>query len=295
MTKLSPKVYSPRTGFFDRFPVLSLKQCVTEVFSFKLGRALQKRRFSGILLAGAALFFSPATFSLAQAETITTYYQSGSGFFVNLQGDVVTNAHVLSDHCETLEIHIQGRFYPAIIAALDAKRDLAVIRVQDYGAPAPLALRDPSQAAIAGETALALGFPGDNAKSGELKISPSKILKYEIPGFANIMGGDDYVTFESAVEHGNSGGPLVDSAGNVLGVVQAQTQLRIYNPIAARQEDIKNMDRAISNKSLMDFLGKNHISYQLANSHTTMDSDLIRVRLMSSVPNVRCATRTERH
>jgi serine protease Do len=220
-------------------------------------------------------------------ETIVTrhYFKSGSGFFVNLQGQVVTNAHVLSKDCTKVEIRAQGQSYPAQIVAYDEKRDLAVVQSHTYPGPSPLAVRDSAQPAREGEAALALGFPGDAATRDELRIAPSKIISGDTKTQDR---ADHYVTFTTSVAQGNSGGPLVDESGNVLGVVRGTGQSYSYNPATAKIFDTKDLDFAIGTRTLQQFLDENRISYQTRQSNTRWDKDLIRVRLLASVPNVRC-------
>ena len=250
------------------------------------GQSIPLFRTSGTWITALFFCLSPLA-ATAQSRTITTvtHYRSGSGFFVNLQGQVVTNAHVLDKNCTAIEVRAQGQIYPAIIVAFDEARDLAVVQASTYPGSTPLALRDPGSPPRPGENALALGFPGEYAQRGELKISPSKIKEAE----AKLNGmNDTYVTFTRSVEQGSSGGPLVDESGNVMGVVRGTGHMRTYNPANNQTLSADDMDIAIGGASLRAFLDQNRISYQTRYTNTRWDADLIRVRLLASVPNVRC-------
>lgn len=140
----------------------------------------------------------------------------GSGF-VYADGRVMTNAHVLAG-VDAPEVEVDGRRLPARVVLFDPQRDVAVLAVDALSLP-PL-LVSPS-AAAAGDSALVLGYPED----GPFRPDPARIMRLR-----EARGEDIYLqstvlreiySFTGLVRRGNSGGPLVDAQGRVLGVVFA--------------------------------------------------------------------------
>lgn len=131
---------------------------------------------------------------------------------------VVTNAHVVAgERYTSVQPGGSGRQLPSQVLVFDPHNDIAVLRVPDLGAPAlPLA----SQPAV-GESAAILGFPLD----GPFSAKPARLGTTEPTATTNAYGNPTVRLISSLrgrVQSGNSGGPLVDSAGQVIGTVFAE-------------------------------------------------------------------------
>jgi S1-C subfamily serine protease len=140
----------------------------------------------------------------------------GSGF-VYAAGRVMTNAHVLAGVTEPT-VEAEGREYKARPVFVDEETDIAVLAVQ--GLP-QVPLNFSQDAAKAGDDAIIMGYPG----GGDLYVGAARIRdRGDIsgPDFRNsqTVVRDVYALFGS-VRAGNSGGPLFDTDGTVLGVVFA--------------------------------------------------------------------------
>jgi S1-C subfamily serine protease len=140
---------------------------------------------------------------------------SGTGFFVTRQGQVVTNAHVV-ERCRAVSVTtLNGETMTASVAGTDKSNDLALLGT---GTPrqAVAALRS-GRPVRQGEGVVAYGFPLSGAlSSGGVSTSGS---------ISALQGlGDDsrYVQMSTPVQPGNSGGPLLDMTGAVVGVVSAR-------------------------------------------------------------------------
>lgn len=144
----------------------------------------------------------------------------GSGFFVSADGYVVTNNHVVSpDARATLEeITVtlpDGREYEAELVATDPDSDLAVLKVE-RGEPFPFVRFGDSAQARTGDWVIAIGNPfglGGTVTSGIV----SAVLRTTGQGGAF----DRYIQTDAAINRGNSGGPLFDMQGNVIGINNA--------------------------------------------------------------------------
>jgi serine protease Do len=136
----------------------------------------------------------------------------GSGFIVSPQGHVVTNHHVVSGG-GVVEVRLQdGRRFPARVLGSDARTDLAVLKVDGLISPPVMPLGD-SDALQVGELVMALGNPFGLEQSVSLGIISRKPRR---PGVAG--PGFEFIQTDAAVNPGNSGGPLVNMAGEVVGV-----------------------------------------------------------------------------
>jgi len=136
---------------------------------------------------------------------------SGSGFVIRQDGYIVTNEHVVSG-AERIQVKLSdGRRFEARLVGLDERVDLALIKIEATGLPTA-ALGDSNRLRV-GEFVLALGHPFGLEQTVSFGIVSRKgaPLQVAAPGF-------DFIQTDAAVNPGNSGGPLVNLAGEVVGV-----------------------------------------------------------------------------
>jgi len=132
---------------------------------------------------------------------------TGSAFAVTQEGLAVTNAHVVADCAQVVDE--QGR--RVRVVAADRARDLALI---DTGRAFPAVVRFRPQAAVdLGETVLVFGYPYGQALGTGLNVTNGIVTGLAGPG-----GDGSRFQMNAAVQPGNSGGPAVDDAGQLLGV-----------------------------------------------------------------------------
>jgi putative serine protease PepD len=139
----------------------------------------------------------------------------GSGFVYDRVGHIVTNAHVV-DGAETVSVRFSnGSTYDATVVGTDASSDLAVLKVD---APdsllRPLALAD-STKVVVGQSVVAIGSPFGLEGSMTSGIVSALHRQMTAP---NGFGIEDSIQTDAAINHGNSGGPLLDLSGRVIGV-----------------------------------------------------------------------------
>jgi len=143
----------------------------------------------------------------------------GSGFLVSSAGYVVTNNHVVTPQgrgtVEEITVTMpDGQEYEAELVGKDTESDLAVLKI-DRSEPFPFVKFGDSAAARAGDWVVAIGNPfglGGTVTSGII----SSVLR-------TAGGGayDRYIQTDAAINRGNSGGPLFDMQGNVIGINNA--------------------------------------------------------------------------
>src|SRR4051812_40764714 len=139
----------------------------------------------------------------------------GSGFVYDSSGHIVTNGHVVADSSSIKVAFPDGSTYPASLVGTDASTDLAVIKVDAPSAKLhPLTLGDSSQLAV-GAPVVAIGSPfglEETVTSGIVSALHRDMTSPNGFAIANSIQTD------AAINHGNSGGPLLDSNGHVIGV-----------------------------------------------------------------------------
>jgi putative serine protease PepD len=139
----------------------------------------------------------------------------GSGFVYDTEGHVITNQHVV-DGAESVSLTFpSGKTYDARVVGSDPSTDIAVI---DVDAPAsalkPLELADSSEVEV-GDGAIAIGSPFGLEQTVTTGIVSALHRQITAPNNFSI---DDAIQTDAAINHGNSGGPLLDMDGEVIGV-----------------------------------------------------------------------------
>jgi putative serine protease PepD len=144
-----------------------------------------------------------------------TQQGQGSGFVYDAEGRVVTNAHVVEGAQSIKVTFWNGRTFDATVVGTDASTDLAVL---DVDAPAsllsPLSLAD-SGAVEVGDNVVAIGSPFGLEQTVTAGIVSALHRQMTSPNNFTI---DDSIQTDAAINHGNSGGPLLDDRGRVIGV-----------------------------------------------------------------------------
>jgi serine protease Do len=137
---------------------------------------------------------------------------SGSGFLIDPNGLIVTNAHVVED-ADYLQVRLaDGRRFTGKVIGQDTRVDLALVRIEGASKLPTLAIGDSNRLRV-GEFVMALGHPFGLEQSVSFGIVSRKgaPLTVAAPGF-------DFIQTDAAINPGNSGGPLVNMAGQVIGV-----------------------------------------------------------------------------
>jgi serine protease Do len=135
---------------------------------------------------------------------------TGTGFFINHAGQLLTAAHVLRD-CLLIEARQDERTFPVRLRAADDLLDLAVV---DADAPAARALPlRAGQTLVLGEAVSNVGFP----LHGILAASPH-LTRGNVSARSGLKGSPGTFQFSAPIQPGASGGPVVSDAGELIGV-----------------------------------------------------------------------------
>ncbi len=179
----------------------------------------------------------------------------GSGFFVTRAGHLVTNYHVI-EGCNAVKANILGKEIQADIIAVDKTNDLAIIKAEMNPSKVfPVSNEDVSLM----EDVIVAGFPLGRKVSSAIKIHKGTVTA--LAGF-----GDNYSNFQTdaTINQGNSGGPIINQKGNVVGVA---VQL-----IAA--EHAQNIFFGVKSSTLRTFAKANNIKFISPNYRELSNQDL---------------------
>lgn len=135
----------------------------------------------------------------------------GSGFIIDDDGHILTNAHVVADADEIIVSLKNGDEYVADIIGVDRRTDIALIKIEPAG-ELPVVLIGDSDSLRVGEWVIAIGSPHGLDQT---------VTKGIISALGRRLPSEQYVPFiqtDAAVNPGNSGGPLMDLHGNVIGI-----------------------------------------------------------------------------
>ncbi|MBA3366073.1 MAG: trypsin-like peptidase domain-containing protein [Actinobacteria bacterium] len=138
----------------------------------------------------------------------------GSGFVIDTEGHVVTNYHVV-ENADSVKVSFSNKDeLDATVVGSDPSTDLALLKVESEHLLTPLPLGD-SSALTVGDDVLAIGNPFGLERTVTAGIVSALGRRIEAP---NDFAIDDAIQTDAALNSGNSGGPLLDAAGRVIGV-----------------------------------------------------------------------------
>ena len=136
----------------------------------------------------------------------------GSGFIIDHQGHVLTNAHVVEDATQVKVRLSDDREYDAKVKGRDERLDLAVLELQNAPADIPTVSLGQSEPMRVGEYVVAIGNPFGLGNTVTMGIVSAKSRAIGAGPY------DDFIQTDAAINPGNSGGPLFDLRGQVIGI-----------------------------------------------------------------------------
>jgi S1-C subfamily serine protease len=196
-----------------------------------------------------------------------------------LVSDTLTNYHVVKG-CS--EISISGPVPEISVAMLasDPPADLALLHPAGNLSGSPLRFRE-GAGPRAGDGVVAIGFP----LQGLLAFEPN-VTTGTISALAGMKNDDRYVQITAPVQPGNSGGPLLDMSGNVVGVVSAK--LDALKLASIRGDVPENVNFAVKYLIVRNFLDTHAVHYETAASTAEISAAAIADRARKSTVFVSC-------
>lgn len=188
---------------------------------------------------------------------------SGSGFAVSTDGYVVTNNHVI-EGCQEVFVHDNGKVIPVIVVTYDLQNDLALLK-GDFQPKAVLPLSDYQPQLL--QDIYVAGYPFGNEISSSIKVTKGIISS--LTGIGNNFSN---IQIDAALQSGNSGGPIIDEMGNVVGVavskLDAEYMLENYGDIP------ENTNFGIKSSVVRSVLESNGVSTPAVSTSTMSKVEL---------------------
>jgi S1-C subfamily serine protease/antitoxin component YwqK of YwqJK toxin-antitoxin module len=154
---------------------------------------------------------------------------NGSGFFINEKGYIATNYHVVKDATSIQVEYFQKgvkNIFEAKVIVTDKQNDLAIIQISDpkFKALPSIPYVFSSSIKDVGTDVFALGYPMADVMGDEIKFTDGKISSK-----TGLEGDVKAYQISVPIQHGNSGGPLFDSKGNLVGITFAMLNKEMFN------------------------------------------------------------------
>ena len=164
---------------------------------------------------------------------IITPSATGSGFAVSNDGLIITNAHVVGEYDTVTVRSVTGLSYPGVVRGKDEELDLAVVKLATPGDIKAMPLGEVSEVRP-GDAVIAMGFPLSD------QLGDSYTVTTGVVSSRRQVGPAERIQTDAAINAGSSGGPLVNRAGEVIGVNTAT--FREYQGIsfAVSIDEVKN-------------------------------------------------------
>ena len=204
---------------------------------------------------------------------------SGSGIVISRNGHILTNQHVVLQ-CDAYEIiDDKNRVLKAALEVVDPAKDLALLTVREKF-PSVAAVRKQAAPRL-GEAVTVVGYP----LVGVLGTRPS-VGFGNVTSTVGIRNNPVQMQISVPVQRGNSGGPVFDQAGNLIGVVVSKLDAL---KMAQRTGDLpQNVNFAITGDTVRAFLESNKIEFEGADDTAKLESTEIASRGAAVTVRVRC-------
>jgi S1-C subfamily serine protease len=254
---MAAQIYGQTTQFplpdIDRV-IAAVRNCVT------------KAKTSGVAAAGDFSEPAPAqsnsglkqgTDTSPTSKPAQPVHQTGTGFVISSSGHVVTNNHVIDGCVGDIHGSLSGEGEVALrVVATDELNDLALVKVAKSFSDVA---RIRATAIHSGDTVIAIGYPFYGLLTSDFTVTTGIVSS-----LSGLLNDTRYLQISAAVQSGNSGGPLLDTSGNVVGVVAAK--LNALKVARATGDLPENINFAIKTGVLRDFLDNSAVTYQTADS-----------------------------
>ena len=173
---------------------------------------------------------------------------TGTAFSITKNGFLLTSAHILNEK-DKIEVIIPGKnvLIPAKLIALDRTADIALLKINSDTIPLPII----DWANVnSGLDIVALGYPNPQVLGESLKITSGIINSIDSNKLTPFL-----FQFSAQIHPGNSGGPVLSAAGDVVGIVHG------YLSFSRSNQPSQNVNYAVNSSRIIDFLKKEKIDY----------------------------------
>jgi len=191
------------------------------------------------------------------AKPVKSGGKTGTGFVISPSGHIVTNNHVISG-CGEIRGNLTGEAPVTLrVVSADESNDLALLQGAAGSFKDFVRIRD--RAIRSGDSVVAIGFPYHGLLTSDFTVTTGIVSS-----LSGILNDSRFLQISAAVQPGNSGGPLLDTSGQIVGVVSGK--LDAVKFARATGNIPENINFAIKTGALRDFLDNSVVPYQTAES-----------------------------
>lgn len=215
--------------------------------------------FSVMPVAKPVAAAAPSDSSPAKPDKL--FDQTGTGFLVSTNGHLVTNQHVVQGCVGDIQGNLTGEAPAKLrLVSSDETNDLALLQVS--GTFKDVAkIRE--KAIQSGDSVVAIGYPFHGLLTSDFTVTTGIVSS-----LSGLLNDTRFLQISAAVQPGNSGGPLLASSGDVVGVVAAK--LNALKFVKATGNIPENINFAIKTGALRDFLDNSVVPYQISDAKTEL-------------------------
>jgi len=180
---------------------------------------------------------------------------NGTGFVISARGHVLTNNHVISGCIGDVRGNLTGEPATTLrVVSKDETNDLALLQA---AGPFKEAVRIRATAVHSGDAVIAIGYPYHGLLTSDFTVTTGMVNS-----LSGVLNDTRYLQISAQIEPGNSGGPLLDTTGNLVGVVAEKLNAVRFAKVMG---DIpQNINFAIKTGAVRDFLDNSGIDYKAA-------------------------------
>lgn len=212
---------------------------------------------------------------------------SGSGFVVSKNAHIVTNNHVVTDCVGDIHGNLAGQAPVKLrVVSADEENDLALLQgTKKFKEKDIATIR--GTAVNSGDQVVAIGYPLHGLLTSDLTVTTGIISS-----LAGLHNDTRFLQISAPVQPGNSGGPLHDTSGNIVGVVSAK--LDAVRMVKATGDIPQNINFAIKTGALRDFLDNSAVPYQTADAGSEMKTADIASAARTYTMLISCSAQSHR-
>ena len=192
----------------------------------------------------------------ANPKSAKTGTQTGTGFVISANGHIVTNHHVINGCSGDIRGNLSGEAASTLrVVSSDESNDLALLQGPAASFKAFAKIRD--RAIHSGDSVVAIGYPFHGLLTSDFTVTTGIVSS-----LSGIMNDTRFLQISAAVQPGNSGGPLLDTSGQIVGMVAAK--LNALKFVRATGNIPENINFAIKTGAIRDFLDNSVVPYETA-------------------------------
>jgi S1-C subfamily serine protease len=233
-------------------PLLAaLANCVTKIKAEGVGNAGDFAAPKAVAAKSDAPNAAPTS-----PKASPTVSKTGTGFVVSASGHIVTNHHVVNGCTGDIHGNLSGEPVTTLrVVSSDESNDLALLQGPAASFKDFAKIRD--RAIRSGDSVVAIGFPYHGLLTSDFTVTTGIVSS-----LSGLLNDTRYLQISAAVQPGNSGGPLLDTSGQIVGMVAAKINALKF--VRATGNIPENINFAIKTGAIRDFLDNSIVPYQTA-------------------------------